>query len=125
MSQWKDIDIELSQQQDGDIKAMTDIDAINNSLRNIFMTFKGSRRMLPEAFADMYHLLFEPMDDNTSYRLGELLVEAIEEWETRIEIINLNVNINEDMNQYEIRLTYKIKDSDLEYQFDHIILSLA
>ena len=45
---WKDLDILLRKQQDGDLKVMTDEDAVVNSLSNIFGTMQGQRRMLPE-----------------------------------------------------------------------------
>ena len=41
---------------------MVNIDAINNSLTNIFETFQGSRRMLPDFALPIYGILFEPVD---------------------------------------------------------------
>ena len=91
MSQWKDIDINLAKQSDGDIKAMTDEDAIKNSLINIFATMKGSRRMLPDAFIYIHSLLFEPMDAEVARQLGDGLVEAIRRWEDRVVIENFHI----------------------------------
>lgn len=108
---WKDIDIFLTKQADGDIKAMTDEDAIKNSLINIFSTMQGSRRMLPQAFIYIHGLLFEPMDESTGHQLGEGLVEAIQRWDDRVVIENIHVDVNEDQNQYKTSIYFRMSDS--------------
>jgi phage baseplate assembly protein W len=117
---WKDIDIFLTKQQDGDIKAMTDLEAIKNSLINIFSTIKGSRRMLPDAFIFINGILFEPMDEETSRRLGEGLVSAIRKWDDRIYIESFNVEMDEDNNQYKTTLYYSLINSDNVEKIDYI-----
>ena len=121
---WKDIDIFLEKQADGDIKAMIDEDAINNSLINIFSTMQGERRMIPDAFIYIHSLLFEPMDEKTAQRLGEGLVEAVFKWDDRVVIDNFNIDINEDANQYNTKLYYRMQDSEniatVEYIFQAI-----
>lgn len=108
---WKDIDIYLTKQQDGDIRAMTEYDAIRNSLINIFSTMRGSRRMIPDAFIYIYGILFEPMDEETSRRLGEGLVDAIRQWDDRIFIEHFNIEMDYDNSQYRTTLYYKIINS--------------
>lgn len=105
---WKDIDIELRKQNNGDILDMTNSDAITNSLKNIFTTFQGSRRMVPYFALPIHNLLFEPMDEFTANRLGELIWDAVTRWETRIIVEGLNVVADEDNNQYEVYLNYYI-----------------
>lgn len=108
---WKDIDIYLTKQQDGDIRAMTEYDAIRNSLINIFSTMRGSRRMIPDAFIYIHGILFEPMDEETSRRLGEGLVDAIRQWDDRIFIEHFNIEMDYDNSQYRTTLYYKIINS--------------
>ena len=105
---WKDIDIQLRKKVNGDIKDMTNIYAIENSIENIFKTMPGSRRMLPPFASPIYGLLFEPIDKITAERIGYLLLESIEKWETRIQIENINVDPREDDNMYIITLKYNI-----------------
>lgn len=108
---WKDIDIELGRKNNGDIIDMINENAIVNSLTNIFQTLQGSRRMLPEFAVPIYNLLFEPIDEITAGRLGELIWDAIERWETRIVIEGLDIVADEDNNLYEINLNYYIGNS--------------
>ena len=106
---FSDIDINLSKQSDGDVRWMTDLDAIKNSLKNILSTSKGSRRMLPEFGANLNELLFEPMDTYTANRIGEIMLGEIETWENRIVIDNINVEGDLDNSQYNITISYHIR----------------
>lgn len=105
---WKDVDIQLRQKNNGDVLDMENNDAITNSLNNIFQTFQGSRRMLPYFALPIHNLLFEPMDELTANRLGELIWDAVLIWETRIIVEGLNVVADEDNNTYEVYLNYYI-----------------
>ncbi len=105
---WKDIDNDFRRKNNGDILDMTNENAIANSLTNIFSTLQGSRRMLPEFAMPIYSLLFEPIDEFTASRLGELIWDAIERWETRIVVEGLDIVADSDNNLYEINLNYFI-----------------
>ena len=105
---WKDFDNNFTKKNNGDVLEMHNIDAIGNSLTNIFETFQGRRRMLPEFALPNYGILFEPVDEITSYRLGEMILEAVERWETRIVVDSVEVLANPDKNLYTVNLEYRI-----------------
>ncbi len=111
---WKDFDNNFIKKNNGDVKDMINIDAISNSLTNIFETFQGSRRMLPEFALPIHGILFEPVDEITSYRLGELILSAVERWETRIIVDNVQVLARPDRNEYKINLEYRIINDSRE-----------
>lgn len=108
---WKDIDITFERKNNGDIKDMTNTGAIGNSLSNIFQTLQGSRRMLPEFALPIYNILFEPIDEITAGRLGELIWDAVLRWESRIVIEGLDIISDEDNGLYEINMNYYIGNS--------------
>jgi len=110
---WRDIDITLNRQHDGDIKADEDIDAIINSIINIFKTFQGSRRMVPSFAMPVYNLLFEQIDETTLSQLEGVFLNAVEMWEDRIVIKDIKATADEDNNKINISLKFSIK-SDLE-----------
>jgi len=110
---WSDIDIELTRQNDGDITRDTEINAIKNSLANIINTLQGSRRMLQPFASDVQGLLFEPIDAMTARSLAEKLLEGILYWEDRVSITNFDIEPKYDMNQYECRLNFTIKPSNI------------
>jgi phage baseplate assembly protein W len=111
---WKDFDNDFKRKSNGDVVDMLNIDAIYNSLTNIFETFQGRRRMVPEFALPIYGLLFEPVDEETSYMLGEMILAAIERWETRIVVENVEINARPDQNEYRINLEFKIINDSRE-----------
>jgi len=108
---YSDVDIELIKRNDGDITQDTNIDAVKNSLSNIIETLPGSRRMLPEFAGDIYKILFEPIDKETAYILGEKIIEAINLWDDRVEITGLNIEPKYDLNLYRCNMNFKMTGS--------------
>lgn len=117
---WTDFDIEMNRVKPGvhleqhgrggDIIRNVDIEAINNSLKNILGTLQGTRRMLPEFALGLYRLLFEPIDDVTADLIRNKIISAINRWDDRIEITGLDVDPREDDNMYNVRLVYFIRN---------------
>ena len=118
---YSDIDIELLPQADGDFTRDVEYDAVINSLTNIFNTKPGSRRMLPEFAVDIWSYLFEPMDEDTAYRIGNDFLRAIETWDDRVVVENIHVHANYDNNQYEVKLTFRIETRREEVTVDFIL----
>ena len=118
---YSDVDMELTMASNGDVTRNTEDDAIRNSLSNIMNTIQGSRRMLPEFAFDIMGLLFEPMEDATSQELGRRILGAIELWEDRIIVENVNVHANHRKNQYEITLTYRTVTSNITQTVNYIL----
>ena len=120
---WKDIDLELNKQIDGDIRAMTGVDAVINSLSNISRTLQGSRRMLPDFALPFYHLLFEPVDEITGAAIGNYLINTIQSYDSRIELTNVSVEADRDAGQYNVKLAFKLKTSTSEpHKFEFILM---
>lgn len=109
MPYYSDIDINLKKATSGDIVEQINADAIKNSINNILSTLQGSRRMLPQFAINVQQLLFEPMDEMTSYELGDRILEAIQIWDSRIIIENVTVKPKYDDNIYQIRLSFSIQ----------------
>lgn len=120
---WKDIDINLTRKLNGDVNEYTNIDAINSSLKNIVETMMGTRRMLPSFAIGIHKMLFEPINPDIGRTIGNLLLEAILKWETRIVTDNIDIKVNEDKNQYEITIIYHITStgSDDSQTFAYIL----
>uniref|UniRef100_A0A6M3K799 Putative baseplate wedge subunit n=1 Tax=viral metagenome TaxID=1070528 RepID=A0A6M3K799_9ZZZZ len=118
---YSDIDINLERQTDGDVKKDTNIEAIKNSINNIFSTMQGSRRMLPE-FAGMFHnLLFEPMDEVTARLLAERMIEAINMWDDRVIVEGLDIEMDHDNNQYNCTMSFKIQETNETEVIEYVL----
>jgi phage baseplate assembly protein W len=66
---------------------VTGADALNENIDNILECPVGSF-MFNRAFGSrIKSILFEPMNDLTAYRLKISIVEAIEKWEPRVQVV--------------------------------------
>ena len=106
---WKDIDINFEKQHDGDIQGDHGINAIYNSIGNIFNTMQGSRRMVPSFAMPVYNLLFEQLDAITMSSLEDMLLMAIERWEDRIYVNYLKAIADHDNNRIDIKLEFRLR----------------
>lgn len=105
---YADVDISFERGKDGDLIKDTDLDAIKNSIRNILQSAKGSRRMMPTFGANLDWLLFEPIDNYTAKRIGNIMYGEIMSWEPRIVLDNINVGPDEDNCQYNVSVSFHI-----------------
>ena len=124
MPTYTDIDLNLTKKRNGDIQEFTSVDAIKSSIDNIIATLKGSRRMLPEFAGNLWEMLFEPMDEVTAYQIGEELLGAIEQWDSRVIVTNIHVNPRYEHNRYDITVNFRLRNSrqNEQYQLDTILV---
>lgn len=118
---YSDIDMEMTRQTDGDVQRDTDIDAIKNSLQNILNTLQGQRRMIPEFATDMHKLLFQPMDEDTAYAIGNRMLDAILFWDDRIRVLGIEIEPRYDQNEYRCRLDFRVKMTNELGDLDFIL----
>jgi phage baseplate assembly protein W len=78
--------------------------------------------MLPEFGGSVWDLLFEPIDDITANTIAERIMDSIEAWEDRVEIILFDIEPKPSSNMYRCRLTYKILAPEVETETIDFIL---
>lgn len=101
---------------DTSIKTNTDYDAVKGGIRNIFNFLPGQRILYPDFGNTLYKYLYEPINSVTSKNLESELRSMLLKWEPRIEIKQLLVKADEDNNEYQVSLTYRIKILDDRYE---------
>lgn len=122
MRTWVDIDLTFDKKKDGDINDFVGMNAVKSSISNILSTLKGDRRMIPEFALGAHELLFEPIDDVTAALLGEEILEAIEAWDDRVRIDNVNITPVYDKKMYEVQITFRVKNSNQIEQITDILV---
>lgn len=91
-------------------KEVTDTAAINNSIRNILLTRKGSVPGRPRFGSDLHRLLFSNMDSTLQNIAKNMIFEALTEFEDRITIESIDIKNVEEYNKVVCSIVYKYSD---------------
>jgi phage baseplate assembly protein W len=91
-----------------DIKASFDINAITNSLTNLFNTLPGKRFLFPAYGLDLYKFLFEPITKINGQALGNKIYQSIRLHEPRVNPLQVSVLADKNNNLYDIKIFIEI-----------------
>ncbi len=84
-----------------DILATKNETAIARSIRNLILTNRGERFFRPNLGSSIPDSLFENMDFTTVEFIKDNIELTINNYEPRVDLIEVNVNPNFDQNQYD------------------------
>ena len=87
-----------------DIKVAYDLNAIKNSIVNLFNTTQGDRILLPDYGCNLRAFIFEPISKSTADEIGRTISRSIQMWEPRVTLISMNIDGYQSRNEYEITL---------------------
>lgn len=91
-----------------DILVDNDIDAIRNSLSNLFTTIPGQKLLNPNYGLNLLQFLFEPVTPVTANTIGETILNGITRFEPRVTVDKVKVIGNVERNEYSITLIIRI-----------------
>ena len=91
-----------------DIAILKNENAIAKSLRNIILTANGEKFFNQNYGGDIQKSLFESFDNVSSSIIKEKVKTAIENYESRVRIVSLDIIPNEEYYQYDVSLIYEI-----------------
>ena len=107
-----------------DLQVVKDSADIKQSIKSLLLTRRGERLFNSNLGTSLSDLLFEPLDFGTAALIRDEIYEVIGTYESRIDIIELNVDINADDNGYDIQLEYVIRGrSDLQNNIEFFLES--
>lgn len=87
-----------------DFKLDYDINAISNSLRNLFTTTPGDKLLNPEYGLDLRRFLFEPATIEMANLIRREIYAQVSIFEPRVKLTSVNITILEDVNEYDITI---------------------
>jgi phage baseplate assembly protein W len=99
-----------------DITSDFDINAVKNSLYNIFTTRPGQKILNPSFGASLDQFLFESVDNIKAKIIGDTIYNAITKYEPRINVLGVQVMPMPDQNEYYIIIQYKILNIGVNQQ---------
>lgn len=95
--------------QYGDLKALTNYDAIVQSIRNILNTRKGELIGLIDFGCSVYNFLFEQMSIKNVEMLRATIIAEIERWENRVNIVDFQYELNNPIGTLRLDMIFSIK----------------
>lgn len=104
-----------------DLYVNNDVEAIKNSLRNIFNTRKGQKILNPEFGSSLEQFLFEPINEFYAKVIGDTISDNINQFEPRVEVLKIQITPQPDQNQYYVILVYRF----LEFKNENILNIIA
>ena len=99
-----------------DLIILKNSNAIARSIRNIIFTARGDKPFNPFFGSRVSELLFDPMDQITTLAIKTEIEETIKNFESRVDLKEVQVNPLYDDNEYSVVINYEIIGIDVEPQ---------
>ena len=94
-----------------DVVTVSDEVSIQQSLVNLIMLRTDEKPFHPEIVSGVQQYLFEPMNDVTSKLIEKSIETVVRRYEPRVELIGAVAIPEEDKNQYDVTLVYRLQNS--------------
>ena len=121
-NEYQDLDFDFTANPiTGDVAKVKDATSVKRGISNILMTENNERLFQPEVGSGLKNLLFEPMTDLTTQLLEDEVRSAIDSWENRAEVININVIPEEEYNRYRVAVLFRIINDPTEQQTEVLL----
>jgi phage baseplate assembly protein W len=92
----------------------TDAAAINNAIKNILFTPKGSLPGKPTFGSELHKIIFAPLDGVTESIMQRYIKEALRDWEDRISINEVIITAVPEYNKIIATIEYEYRDKGLD-----------
>ena len=121
---YSDIDLLFERRPSGDIYKKTDADAVKQSVKNIVSTNRYEKPFEIFYGANITGMLFELADAGMGTHIEDQIQSAIEQYEPRAKILNIDVNSNTDRNSLQVTLLFRIKSNEQEVELETTVSRL-
>lgn len=104
-----------------DLQISVDEQAVMNSIKNIFTTTPGEKILNPEFGVNLTQWLFEPASEFNAREIGEAIQTGISRFEPRVQLTRVSVIVDEENNQYIIKLALQIPSLNITKEYDAVL----
>mgnify|MGYP002641688459 CR=1 FL=1 len=116
-SEFKDISASFQiNPLNSDLIAIKNTTAISRAVRNLILTKRGERPFEPALGSKVYDLLFESMDKQTASVIRDEIKTVIENYEPRVDLIEVIVIPNHDVASMDVTIRYEVVGIDVPAQ---------
>lgn len=111
---YSDIDLDfIPHPTTGDVVRKIGNDAIKRSVRNLILTNFYDKPFRPQIGSNVTRLLFENATPFTANLIKDAILEVLNNYEPRIIVNDLYVDLDEDANGFNVTIQYEILNSTL------------
>ena len=120
---YSDFSFSLDKNQYSDFELITNLDAIYQSMKTILFTKIGNKTKFQNPYfgSILHKLLFEKMSIFTNIQIQDEITTALDIWEPRIKVNDVEINANYETNTYSINILFHVIDINIE---DNLVLEL-
>jgi phage baseplate assembly protein W len=105
---YSDLSLDPFINSEGDVNCVNNLKSVKQSLNMLLNTQRGTRIFAPEYGCRLKSFLFEQFDESLAKRIGVEIQEAIQNYEPRVEIIGINVNMKWETSTYDVNIVYRL-----------------
>jgi len=98
------------------------IDQAVANAKNLILTDRGERIMLPEFGCNLKSILFDPIDELINENLEKIIKDSFDYWLPYIFINNVAVTNNADTNRINILLSISLQDNKLDTRSIEVVV---
>tara|TARA_Y100000310_G_scaffold262276_1_gene271897 strand:+ start:182 stop:562 length:381 start_codon:yes stop_codon:yes gene_type:complete len=109
MPRYKDIDLDfITHPTTGDVPVKEEAEAVKRSVRGLVLTSKYERPFQPQINSGIKHLLFEPLSPITAFQIRQNIVNVINQFEPRAELMEVQVIADDEKNAFNVTIYFRV-----------------
>jgi len=98
--------------RNGSVRLVTGTEEVDAAIRMILSTVPGERVMRPDFGCAMWEMLFAPLTATTIGLIEQAVREALERWEPRIELENVDAEAEQSTGTVHITVSYRVRSTN-------------
>lgn len=108
---FRDLDVTFAAKPSKEISVKKDAAAVKQSVKNLILTNHFEKPFQPYFGGNVTGLLFELADDATGSEVEEQIVNTIQQYEPRAQLLSVDVNSQPDRNSIDVTITFRVVNS--------------
>lgn len=101
-----------------DIRPITDIDAVKQSVKNLLLTQRGERLFNPNVGSGIFEQLFDNVDVYTFESIRNKIKDMISSLEPRVGKVKVNIEDQSELNSIAVSVSFNVKGTPGEETID-------
>tara|TARA_B100000131_G_scaffold320694_1_gene369492 strand:- start:1946 stop:2389 length:444 start_codon:yes stop_codon:yes gene_type:complete len=105
---YSDIDLTFAKKGSGDVFKKQHAAAVKQAVRNLLLTNFSEKPFLPSFGGDLNSMLFRLSTDIDDDQLEDDIIKAIESYEPRAKVLNINTIVSPDNHEVRATVTFQV-----------------